>query len=285
MMLARFGANGERRGVLQALSKKADLFSPDDLIFMEAVSHWIGLLTYQAELAEKMSQDAIEQAKRTTAEELVTVLAHDLGNYLTPLVARIDFIRGRALRENHKANIRDAEDAKLAVARLQGLIEDLLDVARVEQDIFSLLLQPVDLVALTRETAQAIGTRTADMLLELPDELLTQADPSRLRQALENLMGNAIKHSPKLTPVHVKLQSETREGQEWAVLSVCDDGPGIPAAFLPKLFTRFGSGPGSTGLGLGLYLAHSIAIAHGGTLTVETAVGQGSTFSLSLPVS
>ncbi len=288
MMLARFGANGDRRGVLQVLSKAGDQFSPDDLVFVEAVAHWIGMITHQAEMAEKMSRDAIEEARRASAEEVVTVLAHDLGNFLTPLKGRVDFMAARAKREGHTANIRDASEAKGAIDRLRALIEDLLDVARVGQNIFTLSLQPIDLVALVQQTAVVMGTRDADILLELPEELIAQADPSRIRQAFENLLSNAVKHSPKLLPVHVLLRTETREEEgevrEWAVISVRDEGPGIPRAFLPKLFTRFGSGPGSTGLGLGLYLAQSIATAHGGTLTVDTTVGKGSTFTLSLPI-
>jgi two-component system, OmpR family, sensor kinase len=288
MLLARFGANGDRRGVLQALSKEGDRFSPDDLVFIEAVAHWLGMITHQAEMAEKMSRDAIEEARRATAEEVVTVLAHDLNNYLTPLKARIDFLAARARREGHTANIRDSTEATGALDRLRALIEDLLDVARVGQNIFTLSLQPVDLVALVQQTAAVMGTRDADILLDLPEELLMQADPSRIRQALENLLANAAKYSPKMLPVRVVVQAETREDaegevQEWAVISVHDEGPGIPASLLPKLFTRFSSGSGSNGLGLGLYLAHSIATAHNGTLTVHSEPGQGTRFVLSLP--
>lgn len=97
--------------------------------------------------------------------------------------------------------------------------------------------------------------------------------------------------------MHVVVKAETRERakgtggtegvegevQGWAVISVHDEGPGIPASLLPKLFTRFSSGPQSTGLGLGLYLAHSIATAHNGTLTVQSEPGQGTRFVMSLP--
>jgi two-component system OmpR family sensor kinase len=215
-------------------------------------------------------------------------LAHDLNNYLTPLKARIDFLAARARREGHATNIRDSNEARSALDRLRALIEDLLDVARVGQNIFTLARQPVDLVALVQQTAAVLGTRDADILLDLPEELLIQADPSRIRQALENLLSNAVKYSPKLLPVHIVVQAETRahaegEVRKWAVISVRDEGPGIPASLLPTLFTRFSSGPGSTGLGLGLYLAHSIATAHSGTLTVQSEPGQGTSFVMSLP--
>ena len=82
----------------------------------------------------------------------------------------------------------------------------------------------------------------------------------------------------------LELNVEAREDGEWAALAVRDQGRGIPTDLLPTLFTRFARGPRSTGLGLGLYLARGIAEAHGGFLTVETAVGKGTTFWLALPV-
>lgn len=285
ILMARFSANGDRRGVLQALSRTTDRFSPDDLVFLEAVSHWIGMLIHQAEMSEKLNRDALEEARRVTAEDVVTVLAHDLGNYLTPLKARIDLILRRAQREGQKANLRDATDAKDAIERLRSLIEDLLDAARVGQDIFTMSMQPVDLVELVQQTADVIGTQDGDILLELPEELVLQADPSRIRQALENLLSNAIRHSPEMVPVHIHLRTDVQDDEEWAVISVRDEGPGIEPSLLPKLFTRFGAGHDSVGLGLGLYLAQGIVTAHRGKLTVVTAAGQGTTFKLSLPMS
>lgn len=284
ILMARFSAHGDPRGVLQALSRTEDRFTPDDLVFIEAVSHWIGLLIHQVELSEKLNRDALKEARRATADDVVTVLAHDLGNYLTPLKARIDLILRRAQRAGQKDNLRDATDAKDAIERLRSLIEDLLDAARVGQDIFTMSMQPVDLAELVQQTADVIGTQDGDILLELPEELVLQADPSRIRQALENLLSNAIRHSPELVPVHIQLRTEIQEGAEWAVITVRDEGPGIEPALLPRLFTRFGSGHDSKGLGLGLYLAKGIVTAHAGELTVVTAVGKGTTFRLALPM-
>jgi signal transduction histidine kinase len=117
----------------------------------------------------------------------------------------------------------------------------------------------------------------------VPDELRVEADPDRLKQALENLIANALRHSPKGVPVDVELAGERRDDGAWAVVSVKDEGPGIATELMPRLFTRFASGPDSTGLGLGLYLARSIAEAHGGALTVTSSPGQGTTFQLALP--
>jgi signal transduction histidine kinase len=169
------------------------------------------------------------------------------------------------------------------------MINDMLDVGRLDQGLFHLSRQPVDLVALAQETTGAMQSGKLSIVLRAPDELPAQADPRRIRQALENLVSNALKYSPAGAPIEVTIQEEKRQEGDvervWAVISVHDQGPGIPAEMRPSLFTRFASGPNSTGLGLGLYLARSIAEAHGGTLTVDSSPGQGTTFYLALPVS
>lgn len=98
------------------------------------------------------------------------------------------------------------------------------------------------------------------------------------------MIGNALQHTPEGAPVAVQIEQETREDGDWAVLSVRDEGPGIAPNLLPTLFDRFARGAGSQGLGLGLYLARGIAKAHGGALTVESRLGAGTTFRLSIPL-
>ena len=111
------------------------------------------------------------------------------------------------------------------------------------------------------------------------------ADADRLRQALENLLSNALRYSPEGMPVIVEVHTERQEESTWAAITVHDAGPGISPELLPRLFTRFASGGSNKGLGLGLYLAHGIALAHGGTLTVDSRPGKGASFRLALPLS
>jgi signal transduction histidine kinase len=132
-------------------------------------------------------------------------------------------------------------------------------------------------------------TGKLDTIVRAPDELRVEADPQRLRQVIENLVTNAIRHSPKGAPVEIDLGSEKRDEdgggeREWAIVTITDQRPGIAPDLLPRLFTRFAPGPGSTGLGLGLFLSRSIAEAHGGTLTVHSAPGEGTSFRLALPM-
>lgn len=284
MMIVPLDVSGERRGVLQACSSERDAFSEGDLNFLGAVSHWVGAIAHRAELAEHIAHEAAVQARQVVADELIMVLAHDLRNYITPLLGRLSMLSARARREGRELDIEDADAGMRGVRRLDALVTDLLDVARLDQGIFALARQPMNLVTLLQETVGVVQTGKLDTVLRTPDELRVEADPQRIKQALENLIANALRHSPKGVSITIDAASEERDDGEWATIAVSDEGPGIAPELMPRLFTRFASGPASTGLGLGLYLARSIAEAHGGTLTATSAPGKGTTFKLSLPM-
>ncbi|CCF82415.1 Sensor protein (fragment) [Nitrolancea hollandica Lb] len=192
-------------------------------------------------------------------------------------------IRQRAHRDHRTRDLRDAIEAAAALDRLKRMISDLLDAGRLEQGLFTVTPIPVDLAPLVRETASAMRTPATDIQIHVFREVIVKADPERIRQALENLLNNAVQHAPPGTPVVVALNTARQDGRMWATITVRDQGPGIPADILPQLFERFQRGPTSTGLGLGLYLAHQIALAHAGTLLAESSLGIGTCFCLSLP--
>ena len=281
---------GERRGVLQVNSAEADKFTDEDLHFLEAASNWVGMVAHRAELVESIAQDVARRASIATAEELIEILAHDMNNYLTPIIGWVGIIRERAREDGNERYLTHAEAAHTSVRRLKELVKDLLDVRYLQYGLFSLSLQQVDLVELIAETLNTMQTSKLSTLLQVredlthPGSLLAEADAARVRQALENLLSNALKYSPETSVVQVEVSKETRDGREWATILVRDEGPGISDELMPKLFTRYGAGKESVGLGLGLYLAHSIAVAHGGTLTVDSSPGMGATFRLSLPL-
>jgi signal transduction histidine kinase len=275
---------GERRGVLSVVSATPEFFNEGDLRFLRAVARWLGLVTSRAETVERIAESAAEQARQVAAQELVTVLAHDLRNYLTPLKLRIDMMRRKAQREQRERDLSDIRDASNAIQRLDGLIGDLLDAGRAEQGAFAVRLDPLDLVALVRETAELQRVQPVEIVVDAPDELLVGGDRSRLQQVLENLLSNAVKHAPPDTRVEVLVREEHRDDGRRAAVIVRDNGAGIPPEVMPKLFQRFAPGPESSGLGLGLYIASRIATAHNGTLTVESLPGQGATFRLEIPV-
>ena len=104
-LMAPLQVDGVRRGVLQVDSAEPERFSPDDLAFLQAVAQWVGLVLHRAELVERVAQEAAEQARRGAADELVTILAHDLRGPLTPLRGHAEMIHMRAQREGHQANL------------------------------------------------------------------------------------------------------------------------------------------------------------------------------------
>jgi two-component system, OmpR family, sensor kinase len=271
-------------GVLCAESAQPNRFSRDERDFFEAATRWVAMVARRAELTETLTRVAAEDARRLAAEELVTLLAHDLGNALTPVKGRLDMMNRRYEREERQRDLEDVRELGRGLGRVQAMVRGLLDVARIDQGIFAISPQPVDLVSLVEDAANAFRPIHPTIVLRLPDELPIHADPSKVTQVLENLITNAIKHSPDSGDITIAAGTETRDDGTWAVVSVHDDGPGVAPEIMPTLFTRFASSGDSSGLGLGLYLARSIAEAHGGTLTVESAPGKGASFWLSLPV-
>lgn len=275
---------GRRRGMMMLASQKDDFFTPEDVRLMEAVGRWVGIVAHHAELAEQIGRNAAEQGRRAVAEELVTVLAHDLRNYLAPLDMRLNLLRRRAAGEGRADDLADLEQAMKAVSRISSFVGEILDVARLDRGVFGLAPQPVDLAALLRELGEAMTTDAHPIEVRIAENSVVAADPAQLRQCLANLLSNAMQKSPDRAPVSVILGRQPRAEGEWARVEVIDQGPGIPSELLPRIFERFVSGKAQEGgLGLGLYLAKRIAAAHGGDLSVDSAPGQGARFVLLLP--
>jgi two-component system OmpR family sensor kinase len=173
-------------------------------------------------------------------------------------------------------------------ARMARLVDDLLLLARTDQGR-SLEREPVDLVRLAREAAGDFAAADPERPLQrdLEGAAVVEGDPIRLRQALDNLLANIRAHTPAGTPARVSVQ---RNGA-WAEVIVADEGPGIAAEDQPRIFERFWRGDparGRTsaagGAGLGLSIVDALVRAHGGTIAVSSTPGQGTAFTLRLPL-
>ncbi len=276
-------AGNVRRGVLTAQSTQPDLFAQRDLLFLQAVSRWVGSVLQRLELAESNEAAAREQGRRLAAEELVTVIAHDLRNHLAPLLGRVDLLQRRANRKEQAWLLQDTAELRKAVERLGRLISDLLDVARIDQGLFEVLPEPIDLTALVSEAAEALQVPGTRIEVHTASQLRVVADPARVRQAVENLLANAVQHAPPGTTVNVRVGHQESVPQPTALVAITDHGPGIDPAILPRLFERFARSSNSKGLGIGLFVARRIAEAHGGRLEVTSSNQSGTQFRLSLP--
>jgi PAS domain S-box-containing protein len=275
------GSLGQTRYILDVRSERrlhqADVFA-------------VGLLgQYFAVAARNVELYSELQARRAAVVELnqvkndlIAMLAHDFKGPLTTIVGFAD-----VLAEDERF---DEESRKFltmissSAMRLASLATDTLALSRLEQNELTLELEEFDLVALVRDIVRVFSvTRAIDLRTDRP-ELRIGGDPARLRQVFENLIGNAIKYSPGGEPVEVFLRAKGR-GVE---VSVRDRGIGIPEADKPKLFGRFARAQnaralGISGTGFGLYLTKTIVEMHGGTMSVDSREGVGSTFRAFLP--
>jgi two-component system, OmpR family, sensor kinase len=276
-----------RRGMMMIASQKPDFFTKDDVRFAESVVRWVGAVAHRAELVEEIAKNAAEQGRRAVADELITVLAHDLRNFLSPIHLRVSMMRRRSEHDRREADLADADAALKGIARLSTLISDMLDVARIDQGVFKMDIEPIALTQLIEEVASPLSTPQHRVRVKPSDrdDIVVAADRARVRQCVENLLSNAVKHSPREAPVTVLIGRQTEEEGEFAVVEVIDEGPGIPADILPRIFERFVTGKkdSNSGLGLGLYLAKRIAVMHRGDLSVSSNPGKGAQFVLRLP--
>ncbi len=172
-----------------------------------------------------------------------------------------------------------------ATRSLEVLVEDLRALALTDTGSLALNREPVDPAELVDETVATFAAQADEagvkLIASAPSGLpVVDVDPTRMRSAIGNVIANAIRHTPSGGSVSVSAVAADAR----LVISVTDTGDGIAPDLLPRVFERFVRGAGSKGSGLGLAIAHDITVAHGGTIDVESTVGAGTTFRISLPV-
>jgi two-component system, OmpR family, sensor kinase len=271
--------------VLGVSSAAVGAFNEDDLSFAIALARWIAVAGHRAQLAERVAVTAREEGRRTAAEEIVMIVAHDLRNLLAPALGRVQLLKRRAAAGNTAGVLRDAEAAERALRRASRVVSDLLDVARLDQGLFELAPGAVELVPMVQEVANALVEPGKRIVVSATEEIVLTGDAARLRQVFENLLSNALKYATPGSEVTVvaSLAPEGSAAPDWAQVDVSNEGPTIGAELAERIFSRFARGGGSTGLGLGLHLAREIVAAHGGTISVEP-VATGARFRVRLPL-
>lgn len=270
-----------RRGVLLLASQTRGAWSETDARFAETVGRWVSAVLRQSEMVKALADNAVTTGRRMAAEELLTVFAHDVRNLIYPVDLSMHVVQRRAERAERGDDVRDATKARTGLARLSALVNDVLDVARLERGLMTFDLESTPLVAFLGEIAGVVSTAAHVVVVSAPGEIHALVDPARFRQALENILANAVKHSPAGAPVNVIVERRAVAGGFVAAIHVTDEGPGIAADLAPHIFQRGVSG--GSGLGLGLYLARQIALGHGGDLAVESRAGAGARFVVTLP--
>jgi signal transduction histidine kinase len=275
-------------GMLGLVRAEQDAFAPEEIELVALLGRLV---------ATAVQNIRAYEAERTTADELrrlsalradfVSLVSHELRSPMAAVIGA-----ARTLQERWRELTADQRQAFLELigdetSRLADLIGDVLDTSRIEAGTFSFSFSDVDLAELLRDVVAAADLAqdevrvTAEVNGTLPR---VRGDRDRLRQIVQNLVDNAVKYSP--AGAEVRVTAGTDDGH--VRVAVSDDGPGIPLDDQKLIFDKFGratvEGGAKPGTGLGLFIARSIAEAHGGSLDVDSAPAHGSVFTLELPL-
>ncbi|NOK17776.1 sensor histidine kinase [Corallococcus carmarthensis] len=246
-------------------------------------------ITQRKHTQERRELELLRDAVRAR-DEFLSVASHELKTPLTPLQLKLTALL-RVVENNPSATLpveriaRDLEVARRQVRKLSDLIEDLLDVSRISMGQLRLDRAPMDLAALAREVVVRYAPQSAQVgcavTLEAATPIEGNWDRARLDQVVTNLLTNALKYGAG-KPIHLRVRLDSG----LAVLSVKDEGIGIPHEDQPRVFDRFVRAVSERnygGLGLGLFITQQIIEAHGGVVQVRSIPGEGSTFTVMVP--
>ena len=265
-----------------------DAFSAEEVELVALLGRLVAtavqnIRAYEAERA------TVEELRRLSAlrADFVSLVSHELRSPLAAVIGA-----ARTLRERRDELTAEQRDKLLALItgeanRLAVLVADVLDTSRIEAGTFSYRFGEVDVASLVGDAVAAAGLRQAGVSVRavLEESLPSvRGDKERLGQVLANLIDNAVKYSAEGDAVVVSARRE----DPCVCIAVSDSGPGIPVDQQRLIFEKFGradiEGDAKPGSGLGLFIARSIAEAHGGTLEVRSQADGGATFSLNLPL-
>jgi signal transduction histidine kinase len=239
----------------------------------------LGIAADNARLFESQ-QEALK-----VKDQFLSIVSHELRTPLTTIKGYAQMLRRKLADDEESERFANTIDAQ--TSRLGRLVDDLLDVTRFSRGQFELKQQRTELHPLLDDIMsrfQLVTTKHTLMLDADPDPMEGDWDRDRLEQVLNNLVSNAVKYSPDGGTITIRAHRNNSK----AIISVQDQGLGIPEEDQRQLFERFFRGTAERqdiqGLGLGLYVTRRIVEAHGGQITVRSRIGEGSEFRVSLPL-
>ncbi len=275
-------ASGRACGALMLVTTTPErAFTTEDAALAEEIAARAAITVDNARLFHQA-----QQATRAR-DELLAVVAHDLRNPLNTIALASDALLEEISEAAQPRERRQVTIVRRSAERMNQLIQDLLEINRLESGRVVLEARPCSAGVIVREALELLRplafANEIELATEIPADLpKVNADFARVQQVISNLVGNAIKFTPRGGRIGVRavpFPSEVR-------VEVKDNGTGIPADHLPHIFGHFWQADrrDSRGIGLGLAIAKGIVEAHGGRIWVESREGQGSTFYFTLPV-
>jgi signal transduction histidine kinase len=271
-------ANGRLVGVMAWLSSSAlRVFAPADFAFAEQVGQRVAL-AIDSTLLYRSLRRAIQ-----SRDDVLGVVAHDLRNPLGTILMQAELCRSVGA-----VPVGAAEHIERSALRMSRIIQDLLDVTRIEQGVLSVDRDRIAADTIVRDAAHAhepLASAASVRLAVSLERPLPEvwADRERVLQILENLIGNAIKFTPRGGSITI---GAAPHGDNAVVFCVADTGSGIPPEDLPHVFDRFWhTRARGRGAGLGLAIAKGLVEAHRGRIWVDSTPGAGTTFSFTIPTS
>lgn len=256
-------------------------FHENDLSFFEAISRRFALSIENARLLRE-TRNAVK-----IREDVLAIVSHDLKTPLTTIALAEQILRD--LDKFDSATLAEiADKIQISVNQMRRLISDLLDFAKIQSGTFAIETRPENLKDMITPLFKVFETQASAkkqrLTVNLPPSLpRVTCDSRRIEQLLSNILGNAVKFTPE--GGHIDISGHQHGAN--IVISISDNGPGIPKEDLTRIFDRFWqshSNKKNIGTGLGLSIAKGIARAHGGAIWVESELGRGSTFYFTLPM-
>lgn len=271
---------GEGEGLVQVFTAGQERFyRPEALPVLDALNQPAGVTLMLHDVTQIRQQDELKRG-------LVSTVSHQLKTPLTSirmaLYLLLDDKIGPLTPKQEELLMAAREDGD----RLNAIVEDLLDIARIQSGRIQMDFRSVDAAALALDALEPFKTQAQDRGIALTVSILpglpdVQADPTRMPHVFANLLSNALKYTPPGGRVVLSAQA----AGEFVWYSVSDTGSGISPEYLPRVFDQFFRAPeqgAGTGAGLGLAIAKEIVAAHGGEMRAESQLGKGSLFSFSL---
>ncbi|HET6381097.1 MAG TPA: ATP-binding protein [candidate division Zixibacteria bacterium] len=293
LVAAPIVSRGQVRGVLVTASAGTPLLGEGENRLAMAIAERAGPALENAALwADLQEQVRREQRAQRVKDDFLSIVSHELRTPLTSIQGYSQLLEARMRDSASPKELSQMRVIRSQVARMRRLVDDLLDVSRIDRrGGVSVEPEQLDLADEVREAVARTEREHPDrpITVEVPHKLPVQADRDRIGQVLTNLLDNALKYSPDGGPVTVRARSL---GGDWLELTVADTGVGIDPADAELIFERFyqvnqgeGGGRRFGGLGLGLYITRAIVRSHGGEITAEPnrEAGKGTVMRVRLP--